>query len=117
MRAASSSTPNLTPISTPTKGAPAPALCELAQLDEATLRALAQSLIERIAADAKNSTSLLAQRDAELLLRQTKIDALTHEIRGLRHFRFAAAYFSPSWTAFQADRGRDFSVIVDGISN
>ena len=28
-----------------------------------------------------------------------------------------AAYFSPSWTAFQADRGRRFSVIVDGISN
>jgi len=29
----------------------------------------------------------------------------------------SSAYFSPSWTAFQADRGRDFSVIVDGISN
>ena len=28
-----------------------------------------------------------------------------------------SAYFSPSWTAFQAERGRDFSVIVDGISN
>ncbi|MDO9005922.1 MAG: hypothetical protein Q7V20_20955 [Aquabacterium sp.] len=28
-----------------------------------------------------------------------------------------AAYFSPSWTAFQADRGRCFSVMVDGISN
>jgi hypothetical protein len=28
-----------------------------------------------------------------------------------------AAYFSPSWTPFQADRGRDFSVIVDGVSN
>jgi hypothetical protein len=27
------------------------------------------------------------------------------------------AYFSPSWTPFQADRGRDFSVIVDGVSN
>jgi hypothetical protein len=27
------------------------------------------------------------------------------------------AYFSPSWTAFQAERGRHFSVIVDGISN
>jgi len=27
------------------------------------------------------------------------------------------AYFSPSWTAFQADRGRCFSVMVDGISN
>jgi len=26
------------------------------------------------------------------------------------------AYFSPSWTAFQAERGRDFSVIVDGVS-
>jgi len=25
-------------------------------------------------------------------------------------------YFSPSWTAFQADRGRYFSVIVDGVS-
>ena len=24
-------------------------------------------------------------------------------------------YFSPSWTAFQADRGRCFSGIVDGI--
>ena len=30
---------------------------------------------------------------------------------------FLGAYFSPSWTAFQADRGRDFSVMVDGISN
>ncbi|VDY04958.1 protein of unknown function [Thiomonas sp. Bio17B3] len=26
------------------------------------------------------------------------------------------AYFSPSWTGFQADRGRDFSVIVDDVS-
>ena len=29
----------------------------------------------------------------------------------------AIAYFSPSWTVFQAERGRHFSVIVDGISN
>jgi hypothetical protein len=27
-----------------------------------------------------------------------------------------SAYFSPSWTAFQADGGRDFKVIVDGVS-
>ena len=27
------------------------------------------------------------------------------------------AYFSPSWTSFQAERGCNFSVIVDGISN
>ena len=25
-------------------------------------------------------------------------------------------YFSPSWTAFQADRGRCFSAIMDGVS-
>ena len=31
-------------------------------------------------------------------------------------FKFRNAYFSPSWTAFQADRGRHFSVIVDGVS-
>jgi hypothetical protein len=31
--------------------------------------------------------------------------------------QWPGAYFSPSWTAFQADRGRDFSVIVDGVSN
>ncbi|MEP7297649.1 MAG: IS3 family transposase [Burkholderiales bacterium] len=29
---------------------------------------------------------------------------------------FTYAYFSPSWTPFQADRGRHFSVIVDGVS-
>jgi hypothetical protein len=33
------------------------------------------------------------------------------EIRG------HSAYFRPSWTAFQADRGRHFSVIVDGVSD
>jgi len=27
-----------------------------------------------------------------------------------------AAYFSPSWTPFQPDGGRDFSVIMDGVS-
>jgi hypothetical protein len=26
------------------------------------------------------------------------------------------AYFSPSWTPFQPDGGRDFSVIMDGVS-
>jgi hypothetical protein len=29
----------------------------------------------------------------------------------------SGAYFRPSWTAFQADRGRHFSVIVDGVSD
>jgi len=36
---------------------------------------------------------------------------------GMTSFLYSrGAYFSPSWTAFQADRGRDFSVIVDGVS-
>ncbi len=26
------------------------------------------------------------------------------------------AYFSPSWTAFQVDGGRDFNVVVDGVA-
>ena len=35
-----------------------------------------------------------------------------------RHYSMAQiAYFSPSWTPFQADRGRHFSVIVDGVSD
>jgi hypothetical protein len=29
---------------------------------------------------------------------------------------YAPAYFSPSWTPFQPDGGRDFSLIVDGVS-
>ena len=44
------------------------------------------------------------------------LNLISHD--GVYQLCFAAgAYFSPSWTAFQADRGRDFSVIVDGISN
>ena len=38
------------------------------------------------------------------------------QILGIAKMMKAIAYFSPSWTAFQADRGRDFSVIVDGVS-
>lgn len=37
---------------------------------------------------------------------------------GLRKWqdKHHAAYFSPSWTAFQVDGGRDFNVVVDGVS-
>lgn len=43
---------------------------------------------------------------------------LNDEYAELKAYVFnPAAYFSPSWTAFQADRGRYFSVMVDGISN
>ena len=40
----------------------------------------------------------------------------SHEITVVERNRPYDAYFSPSWTPFQADRGRDFSVIVDGVS-
>lgn len=55
-------------------------------LSPAQLQALAQNLIERINLDAKRIQS----QNQELTLRQTKIDALTHEIRLLRHLRFCA---------------------------
>ena len=37
-------------------------------------------------------------------------------IASIKPISAVIAYFGPSWTAFQADRGRDFSVIVDGVS-
>lgn len=58
----------------------------IATLDEAQIRALAHSLIERAANDARQ----IIQQQTELKQRQTKIDALVHEIRLLRHFRFCA---------------------------
>lgn len=62
----------------------------LDDLDQSELRTLAQSLIERIAQDAKHGVSRESKLQAELQLRQARIDALTVEIRLLRHLRFAA---------------------------
>ena len=78
------------PHPTPTAPVAAPTPQALGGLNEEALRALAHRLLERIATEARHSTHLLAQRDAGLLLRQARIDALTHEIRVLRHLRFAA---------------------------
>jgi hypothetical protein len=47
----------------------------------------------------------------------TKACSTSLKASGERGRTGLGAYFSPSWTAFQAERGRDFSVIVDGISN
>jgi transposase len=55
-------------------------------LNQNELRALAQDLIERVA----NNSRQINQQGTELKLRQAKIDALTHEIRLLRHMRFSA---------------------------
>lgn len=52
--------------------------------------------------------------------REYSVEFKAHESPSTTHMYVEAdlaAYFSPSWTAFQAERGRDFSVIVDGISN
>ena len=49
--------------------------------------------------------------------RSSRDDLLNHRFSRTRVAMLAhRAYFSPSWTPFQADRGRDFSVIVDGVS-
>ena len=65
----------------------------LATMDDAAVRELAKVLLsqaadhaKRIAEDAKR----IAIDTQELQLRQSKIDALTHEIRMLRRMRFGA---------------------------
>ena len=45
----------------------------------------------------------------------TAADSL-HEQSGRESFPTVDAYFRPSRTAFRADRGRCFRLIVDGIS-
>lgn len=72
--------------STPFAATVLPDVGSLEGMDPSTLRTLAQSLIERIAKDSKQ----INQQGDELQLRQAKIDALTIEIRLLRHLRFAA---------------------------
>ena len=57
----------------------------------------------------------LLQKNAE----DTKSGARSSASRVCRSrspVKASAAYFRPSWTPFQADRGRHFSVIVDGVS-
>ena len=57
------------------------------------LRALARDLIERVTQDSKRAQTdaeHIARNQAELQLRQLKIDALTQEIALLKHLRFAA---------------------------
>ena len=62
----------------------------LERMDPSTLRTLAQDLMERIAKDAKHGLQRESQLQSELQLRQARIDALTVEIRLLRHLRFGA---------------------------
>jgi transposase len=88
MTSAALSTPQLQAQSALALGLPSGQ--QMAQMGELELRAFAQSLIERLSVQVQHSSTALAQRDGELLLRQTKIDALTHEIRVLRHLRFTA---------------------------
>jgi hypothetical protein len=69
------------------------------------LRSIAGSLPHtlRVQAERSSCTVRFQEHERRMLLAQPGIGP--------------TAYFSPSWTAFQADRGRDFSVIVDGVSN
>ena len=60
--------------------------------------------------------SLVAQQGGNIRLHKHMAHDQRAAIECFRRYG-DVAYFSPSWTAFQAERGRDFSVIVDGISN
>lgn len=55
-------------------------------LNETQLRELTQSLLQRVNDDSRR----IETQSEQLRLNQVKIDALTHEIRLLRHLRFAA---------------------------
>jgi len=59
---------------------------EVQNLQESELRTLALTLLERIGQNSKK----IQTQDTELKQRQAQIDALTHEIRLLRHLRFTA---------------------------
>ena len=77
-----SSTPDLTPDLTlvlPPDLTPQMDANPVQAIDESQLRSLTQGLLSQI-----------QQQATELTLRQTQIDALTHEIRLLRHLRFCA---------------------------
>ena len=77
-----------------------------------------KSEIARIAKkEVRTETSTLKKTSAQY---RSEIAALKRRLAALESIvgkLSKHAYFSPSWTAFQADGGRDFSVIVDGISN
>ena len=73
-----SSTPDLTLVLPPDL-APALDAKGVKTMDESQLRSLTQGLLSQI-----------QQQATELTLRQVQIDALTHEIRLLRHLRFCA---------------------------
>ena len=47
----------------------------------------------------------------------SRFNSVSESLIAMARFAAVIAYFSPSWTALQAERGRHFSVIVDGISN
>jgi transposase len=57
---------------------------------DAHAHSLVQELIQRLSSQAAQSAARERQLNAELLLRQTKIDALILEIRLLRHHRFGS---------------------------
>lgn len=57
---------------------------------DAHAHSLVQELLQRLASEAAQSAARERQLSAELALRQTKIDALTLEIRLLRHHRFGS---------------------------
>ena len=76
-----SSTPDLTLVLPPDL-TPALDAKGVKTMDESQLRSLTQGLLSQI-----------QQQATELTLRQVQIDALTHEIRLLRHLRFCAPEF------------------------
>ena len=79
-----------------------------------------QGQIERVEGRVEGEVAVLARQLTKRfgpLDDQTTARLKTATLDQLDVWADRIEYFSPSWTAFQADRGRGFSVIVDGVSD
>lgn len=117
--------PTEQPIKHPASTAPAPAqlpdAAALAALGEADIRALAARLIEQVQHSAKAVFTLNTRiESAQIRLRhsQAKIEALTHELRLLRHWKFAPkseVLHADQRALFEQDREEDIAALEQEI--
>ena len=78
--------------------------------------ATARSHLHRPALTSLNDLVVRRADEAGLIERWCGLRVVAADASVLMPAVRPCAYFSASWTAFQADRGRHFSVMVDGVS-
>lgn len=108
--------PATTATEAPTAPSVLPDLAALGALSEHDVRALVASLMDQV-----QHHALQAQRDQTALRHsQAKIDALTHELRLLRHWRFAPrseVLHADQRALFEQDREEDIAALEQRIED